>query len=122
MRNKRETKRQRIRHLLFKFVVGIGSVAHTSAIILPRQCGIATFTTDLVEALSLEAPDVYCWAAVMNDKPEGYAYPGKVRFEINQNKLSDYSVASQFLNISQTDIVCVQHQYGLFESKPAAIC
>ena len=50
----------------------------------------------------------------MNDKPEGYAYPEKVRFEINQNKLTDYSVAAQFLNISQTDIVCVQHEYGLF--------
>ena len=50
----------------------------------------------------------------MNDTPEGYAYPEKVRFEINQNKLTDYSVASQFLNISQTDIVCVQHEYGLF--------
>jgi glycosyltransferase involved in cell wall biosynthesis len=81
---------------------------------LPRQCGIATFTTDLVEGLSAEAPDITCWAAAMNDKPEGYPYPGKVHFEISQNKLSDYSVASQFLNISQTDIVCVQHEYGLF--------
>ncbi|MEJ2285161.1 MAG: glycosyltransferase family 4 protein, partial [Desulfobacterales bacterium] len=81
---------------------------------LPRQCGIATFTTDLVEGLSAEAPDIYCWAAAMNDKPEGYPYPEKVRFEINQNKLTDYSVASQFLNISQTDIVCLQHEYGLF--------
>jgi glycosyltransferase involved in cell wall biosynthesis len=81
---------------------------------LPRQCGIATFTLDLVEGLSAEAPDIYCWAAAMNDKPEGYPYPEKVRFEINQNMLTDYSVASQFLNISQTDIVCVQHEYGLF--------
>jgi glycosyltransferase involved in cell wall biosynthesis len=50
----------------------------------------------------------------MNDKPEGHPYPEKVRFEINQNKLTDYSVAAQFLNISQTDIVCLQHEYGLF--------
>ncbi len=92
---------------------GIGSVAVIGNY-LPRQCGIATFTTDLVEGLSAEAPDIYCWAVAMNDKPEGYAYPQKVRFEISQNKLSDYSVASQFLNISQTDIVCVQHEYGLF--------
>jgi glycosyltransferase involved in cell wall biosynthesis len=81
---------------------------------LPRQCGIATFTTDLVEGLIAEAPDIYSWAAVMNDKPEGYPYPEKVRFEINKNKLTDYSTASQFLNISQTDIVCLQHEYGLF--------
>ncbi|UCC45195.1 MAG: glycosyltransferase family 4 protein, partial [Candidatus Zixiibacteriota bacterium] len=81
---------------------------------LPRLCGIATFTTDLVEALSAEAPDINCWAVAMNDKPEGYAYPAKVRFVVNQNRLADYSVASEFLNIGQTDIVCVQHEYGIF--------
>ena len=81
---------------------------------LPRRCGIATFTTDLVEGLSEQAPDSYIWATAMNDRPGGYAYPEKVRFEINQHKLNDYSVASQFLNISRPDIVCVQHEYGLF--------
>ncbi|MFC1544953.1 glycosyltransferase family 4 protein [Gemmatimonadota bacterium] len=96
-----------------RYYQGIGSVAVIGNY-LPRQCGIATFTTDLVEGLSTEAPDINCWAVAMNDKPEGYAYPEKVRFEINQNKLSNYSTASQFLNISQTDIVCVQHEYGLF--------
>ena len=84
----------------------IGSVAVIGNY-LPRQCGIATFTTDLVQSLSAEAPGIYCWATAMNDRPEGYQYPDKVRFEINQNKLTDYGVASQFLNISQTDIVCV---------------
>jgi glycosyltransferase involved in cell wall biosynthesis len=98
---------------VIKYYEGIDSVAVIGNY-LPRQCGIATFTTDLVEGLSAEAPDIYCWAAAMNDKPEGYPYPEKVRFEINQNKLTDYSVASQFLNISQTDIVCLQHEYGLF--------
>jgi len=92
---------------------GISSVAVIGNY-LPRLCGIATFTTDLVEALSAEAPDINCWAVAMNDKPEGYAYPGKVRFVVNQNKLADYSVASEFLNIGQTDIVCVQHEYGIF--------
>jgi len=98
---------------VIKYYEGIDSLAVIGNY-LPRQCGIATFTTDLVEGLSAEAPDIYCWAAAMNDKPEGYPYPDKVRFEINQNKLTDYSVAAQFLNISQTDIVCVQHEYGLF--------
>jgi glycosyltransferase involved in cell wall biosynthesis len=98
---------------VIKYYEGIDSVAVIGNY-LPRQCGIATFTTDLVEGLSAEAPDIYCWAAAMNDKPEGYPYPEKVQFEINQNKLTDYSVASQFLNISQTDIVCLQHEYGLF--------
>jgi len=92
---------------------GIGSVAVIGNY-LPRLCGIATFTTDLVEALSAEAPDINCRAVAMNDKPEGYAYPDKVRFVVNQNRLADYGVASEFLNIGQTDIVCVQHEYGIF--------
>ncbi|MBU1168861.1 MAG: glycosyltransferase family 4 protein [Proteobacteria bacterium] len=98
---------------VIKYYEGINSVAVIGNY-LPRQCGIATFTTDLVEALSAEAPDIKCWVVAMNDRPEGYPYPENVRFEINQNKLSDYGVASQFLNINQTDIVCVQHEYGLF--------
>ncbi len=98
---------------VIKYYEGIDSVAVIGNY-LPRQCGIATFTTDLVEGLSAEAPDICCWTAAMNDKPEGYPYPEKVRFEINQNKLTDYSVASQYMNISRTDIVCVQHEYGLF--------
>jgi glycosyltransferase involved in cell wall biosynthesis len=98
---------------VIKYYEGIDSVAVIGNY-LPRQCGIATFTTDLVEGLSTEAPDIKCWATAMNDTPEGYSYPAKVRFEINQNKLTDYTVASQFLNISQTDIVCLQHEYGLF--------
>ncbi|NOY88131.1 MAG: glycosyltransferase [FCB group bacterium] len=98
---------------VIRYYEGIGSVAVIGNY-LPRLCGIATFTTDLVEALLAEAPDINCWAVAMNDKPEGYAYPGKVRFVVNQNRLADYSMASDFLNISQTDIVCVQHEYGIF--------
>ena len=98
---------------VIQYYEGIGSVVVIGNYV-PRQCGIATFTSDLVEALSAEAPDINCWAVAMNDKPEGYAYPEKVRFEINQNKLTDYSIASQFLNINQVDIVCVQHEYGIF--------
>jgi len=98
---------------VIQYYEGIGSVVVIGNY-LPRQCGIATFTTDLVDALSTEVPDINCWAVAMNDKLEGYAYPEKVRFEINQKKLTDYSVASEFLNISQTDIVCVQ-------ARPAAI-
>ena len=81
---------------------------------LPRQCGIATFTRDLVEGLSAQTLETDCWAVAMNDRLAGYPYPETVRFEINQNKLADYSVASQFLNISGADIVCLQHEFGIF--------
>ncbi|NOQ86245.1 MAG: glycosyltransferase, partial [Deltaproteobacteria bacterium] len=98
---------------LIKYHEGINSVAVIGNY-SPRQCGIATFTTDVVEALSAESTNIDCWAVVMNDIPEGYQYPEKVHFEINQNKLSDYSVAAEFLNINQIDIVCLQHEYGIF--------
>ena len=98
---------------VIQYYNGINSVAVIGNY-LPRQCGIATFTTALVNALSREAPDINYWAVVMNDKPEGYSYPEKVRFEIDQNKLTDYSVASEFLNVNQIDIVSVQHEYGIF--------
>lgn len=98
---------------IVKYYEGIGSVAVIGNY-LPRKCGIATFTTDLVEALSAEAPDTNCWVIAMNDRLEGYPYPEKVRFEINQTKLFDYGVAAEFLNIDQADIVCVQHEFGIF--------
>ncbi len=98
---------------VLKYYEGIDSVAFIGNYV-PRQCGIATFTTDLVEAVTAEAPDINCWAVAMNDRPEGYRYPEKVRFEINQNKLADYNTVAEFINISQTDIVCVQHEYGIF--------
>ena len=92
---------------------GINSIAVIGNY-LPRQCGIATFTRDLVEGLCARAPRTHCWAIAMNDKIQGYAYPERVRFEINEKKLADYGIAAQFLNISHTDIVCLQHEFGIF--------
>jgi len=81
---------------------------------LPRKCGIATFTTDLLDALAAEGPDMECWAVVMNDVPEGYPYPAQVRFELNHKVLSDYRLAADFLNMNQIDVVCLQHEFGIF--------
>ncbi len=98
---------------LIRYHEGINSVAVIGNY-SPRRCGIATFTTDVVGALSAESANIDCWAVVMNDILKGYPYPAKVHFEINQNKLSDYKVAAEFININQTDIVCLQHEYGIF--------
>ena len=84
---------------------------------LPRQCGIATFTTHLLESIALNAPNKDCWAIAMNDRPEGYPYPPPVRFEINQNQLNDYGMVADLLNLSQVDAVCLQHEYGIFGGK-----
>ena len=84
---------------------------------LPRQCGIATFTTHLLESIVLNAQDKACWAIAMNDRPEGYAYPSQVRFEINQSQLNEYSLAADLCNLNQVDVICLQHEYGIFGGK-----
>lgn len=81
---------------------------------LPRQCGIATFTTDLLEALSQEAEGAESYAVVMNDKPGGYRYPLRVRFEVDQMSLPAYLLAADFLNMNNVDVICLQHEYGIF--------
>lgn len=81
---------------------------------VPRQCGIATFTADLCEALVRALPNGDCFAVPVNDRPEGYAYPERVRFELFQDDLSTYTAAADFLNISNVDVVCLQHEYGIF--------
>jgi len=81
---------------------------------LPRRCGIATFTTDLHRALAVEESSAEFWAVVMNDLAEGYHYPGEVRFEINQKTLAEYRLAADFLNMSQVDVACLQHEFGIF--------
>jgi glycosyltransferase involved in cell wall biosynthesis len=88
---------------------------------LPRQCGIATFTTHLLESIVMNAPDKACWAVAMNDRPEGYLYPSHVRFEINQNQLNEYSLAADLLNLNQVDVICLQHEYGIFGGKRGSI-
>ena len=81
---------------------------------LPRQCGIATFTSDLLTSVATEHPESECFAVPVNDVEEGYAYPSVVRFEIEEQDLSSYQRAADFLNISNVDIVCVQHEFGIY--------
>ncbi len=81
---------------------------------LPRRCGIATFTADLARAIAAVGGDTRVAVTALNDQPEGYDYPREVAFEVNQNQLRDYGLAADYLNVSQVDIVCVQHEYGVF--------
>ncbi len=83
---------------------------------LPRRCGIATFTHDLAEAVATQAgaSTDECFVLAMNDQPEGYPYPNRVRFEVRQNIQADYRLGAEFLNVHQADVVCLQHEYGIF--------
>jgi glycosyltransferase involved in cell wall biosynthesis len=84
---------------------------------LPRQCGIATFTTDLCDAISVEYGDAGVFVVAVNDPQSRYSYPARVRFEISESDLSSYQAAADFLNSSNVDLVCLQHEYGIFGGK-----
>lgn len=81
---------------------------------VPRQCGIATFTSDLCEASAASSPKTDFFAVVVNDAPNTHRYPERVRFEIDQNDLTSYFRAGDFLNMSNVDVVCLQHEYGIY--------
>src|SRR6266566_3133618 len=81
---------------------------------LPRQCGIATFTTDLCEAFATEYNETTCIAVPVNDTAAGYPYPSRVRFELTEKEIDSYRRAADFLNINNVDVVCLQHEYGIF--------
>jgi len=81
---------------------------------LPRKCGIATFTSDLLTAVTARYPQTQCFAVPVNDVEEGYQYPSVVRFEIEEQDLSSYLRAADLINISNVDLVSVQHEFGIF--------
>jgi len=81
---------------------------------LPRHCGIATFTTDLCDAIHAEYGAIELLALPVNDTEEGYTYPPRVRFELSEDNLASYRQAAEFLNFSNIDLVCLQHEYGIF--------
>ena len=94
-----------------------GSLPSRIAVIgnyLPRHCGIATFTTDLCSAISAEYGTARLLALPVNDTEEGYDYPSRVRWSLAQDDVRSYKEAADFLNFNNIDMVCLQHEYGIF--------
>ena len=87
---------------------------------LPRRCGIATFTTDLCDAIHAEFGATELLALPVNDTEEGYRYPDRVRFELSEEDPASYRRAADFLNFSNVDLVCLQHEYGIFGGSAGA--
>jgi glycosyltransferase involved in cell wall biosynthesis len=81
---------------------------------LPRKCGIATFTHDMYASVAGLFADAECFVAPVNDRAEGYDYPPEVRFEIDEQDLDSYLRGADFLNFANTDVVCLQHEYGIY--------
>lgn len=81
---------------------------------LPRECGIATFTTDLCNALGAEYGKERLFAIPVNDPDSSYDYPEQVRLELTQEDIASYERAADFLNFNSNDLVCLQHEYGIY--------
>ena len=84
---------------------------------LPRQCGIATFTADLCNAIESEYGAAQLSVVAINDGQSSYSYPERVRFEIREDDIESYRSAADFLNSRNVDLVCLQHEYGIFGGK-----
>jgi glycosyltransferase involved in cell wall biosynthesis len=81
---------------------------------LPRKCGIATFTSDLLQSVAAQDPCSRCFAVAINDSDRSYQYPDVVRYEIEEQNLESYRRAAEFLNASNVDVVSIQHEFGIF--------
>ncbi|RMF78266.1 MAG: glycosyltransferase, partial [Planctomycetota bacterium] len=91
----------------------VRSIAMISSYV-PRACGIATFTCDLVRALAAESPSTRTAVVALNDIVDSYDYPPEVEFQIAESTLADYRRAAEYLNTNGIEVACLQHEYGLF--------
>jgi len=87
---------------------------------LPRRCGIATFTTDLQQAVSASRPDLETGIVAMTDHGQSYDYPASVAFQVKDDNIDEYVRAAEFLNAGRFDIVCLQHEFGIFGGEAGA--
>jgi hypothetical protein len=86
---------------------------------LPRQCGIATFTTHLADALTTAAPDVDSFVLAMNDAGRRHTYPSRVRFEIAEGDLGSHERAADYLNVNQVDVLWSSTSTGSLAARQA---
>src|SRR3982074_2102535 len=80
----------------------------------PRRCGIATFTTDLQQAIAASRPNSQCAIVAMTDTGRHYDYPPAVARQIDDQKPGEYTGAAGFLNAGRFDVVSLQHEFGIF--------
>ncbi|OQA04685.1 MAG: D-inositol 3-phosphate glycosyltransferase [bacterium ADurb.Bin400] len=80
---------------------------------VPRMCGIATFTDNLMDAIKAADQRSEFLVCAMDDDG-GYDYPDAVKCVIRQEESGDYSKAAELINASDADVVCIQHEFGIF--------
>ena len=67
-----------------------------------------------MRAISAEYGTARLLALPVNDTEEGYDYPARVRWSLAQDDVTSYQEAAEFLNFNNIDMVCLQHEYGIF--------
>jgi glycosyltransferase involved in cell wall biosynthesis len=80
----------------------------------PRQCGIATFTSHLQHAVAESRAANETTIVAINDHGQSYQYPSDVFIQINDREIQDYVRAARILNAGDYDLVCLQHEFGIF--------
>jgi len=81
---------------------------------LPRRCGIATFTTDLQQAIAAAPQSIVTSIVAMTDRDARYAYPQAVGFEVKDDNPADYIAAAHYINDGGFEAVSLQHEFGIF--------
>ncbi|MDP9238768.1 MAG: glycosyltransferase family 4 protein [Chloroflexota bacterium] len=80
----------------------------------PRQCGIATFTSDLARAMQTADPQARLWWAAIDEEHSIHPYGPQARWRIRQRHPGTYQRAAAEINESNVDIVSIQHEFGLY--------
>ncbi|WP_258881353.1 glycosyltransferase family 4 protein [Paenibacillus sp. sptzw28] len=80
---------------------------------LPRECGIATFTQDLLDQFAQKQGFNIPRIIAVNNK-ESYNYQEQVVMQIDQQRLSDYLDAADHLNLSSVNLLVIQHEFGIY--------
>ncbi|MCS6923456.1 MAG: glycosyltransferase family 4 protein [Fimbriimonadales bacterium] len=78
----------------------------------PTECGLATFTQDVLQAVERHG-----WESVVvsADHDSRIDHPDpRVIYQIRREEDADYIEAAQLLNRSAVQVVSLQHEYGIF--------
>lgn len=84
----------------------------------PRECGIATFTKDLVSSINQRLPkNIKTGIIAMNNNGVNiYNYPPEVSYQISDTDMNDYIEAAKRINNSpKVKLVNIQHEFGIFK-------
>jgi len=87
----------------------------------PRECGIATFNQNLMNAINANFPERKSllnggFVVALNDSEniQDYEYPSEVKYVIRQNHQKDYIRAANYINTSSADVCIMEHEFGIY--------